>query len=43
MFAFSAPVILVDEILKVVGRQMNASELKKRMAKINAERGAKNK
>ena len=43
VFAFSAPVILVDEILKVVGRQMNASELKKRMAKINAERGAKNK
>lgn len=29
--AFSTPVILVDEILKVFGRQMNAAELELRM------------
>lgn len=33
VFAFSSPVILVDELLKVVGRQFNEAELKERLAK----------
>ena len=33
IIAFSSPVILVDEILKVIGRAMNASELNERMSK----------
>lgn len=33
IFAFSSPVILVDEILKVFGRYLNAQELRERMAK----------
>jgi Ca2+-transporting ATPase len=32
ILAFSSPVLLVDEILKVFGRQMNATELRQRMA-----------
>jgi Ca2+-transporting ATPase len=33
VLTFSAPVILVDEILKVIGRAMNAAELEERMKK----------
>jgi len=33
VFGFSAPVILVDEVLKVFGRAMNQAELKVRLAK----------
>jgi len=33
VFAFSSPVILVDEILKIFGRAMNDAELKERMSK----------
>jgi len=33
VFAFSSPVILIDECLKVLGRSMNATELKERLAK----------
>lgn len=33
VFAFSAPVILIDEILKIFGRAFNAAELKERMDK----------
>jgi Ca2+-transporting ATPase len=33
VFGFSAPVIVVDEVLKVVGRARNEAELKERMAK----------
>ena len=32
VFAFSAPVILIDEVLKFFGRMMNEAELKKRLA-----------
>lgn len=32
VFAFSTPVILVDEVLKFVGRQRNAAELEARLA-----------
>lgn len=32
VFAFSFPVIIIDEILKVFGRQMQAADLKKRLA-----------
>jgi len=35
VFAFSAPVILIDEVLKVIGRSMNAAELEARMNKQN--------
>jgi Ca2+-transporting ATPase len=31
---FSAPVVLLDEILKVFGRAFNAAELKKRQAEL---------
>lgn len=34
VLAFSAPVILVDEVLKFFARAMNESELKKRLSKI---------
>ena len=37
VFAFSTPVILVDEILKIFGRAMNATELKQRMSKKKVE------
>jgi len=33
VMAFSSPVILVDEILKIFGRAMNATELRQRMSK----------
>jgi Ca2+-transporting ATPase len=33
VFAFSAPVILIDEILKIFGRAFNAAELEERMKK----------
>jgi len=33
VFAFSSPVILVDELLKIVGRGFNDAELKQRLAK----------
>lgn len=33
VFAFSSPVIIVDEILKVIGRAMNAAELEERLKK----------
>jgi Ca2+-transporting ATPase len=33
VFAFSAPVIIVDELLKVVGRGFNEAELKERLSK----------
>lgn len=33
VFAFSSPVILLDEILKIFGRAFNAAELKERMNK----------
>lgn len=33
VFAFSAPVILIDEILKIFGRMFNEAELRERMAK----------
>lgn len=33
VFAFSAPVILIDEILKIFGRAFNAAELEARMQK----------
>jgi Ca2+-transporting ATPase len=35
VFAFSSPVILVDEVLKTFGRMFNDAELKLRMAKKN--------
>ena len=33
VYSFSAPVILIDEILKIFGRSFNEKELKERMAK----------
>jgi hypothetical protein len=33
VFAFSSPVILLDEILKIFGRAFNKAELEARMAK----------
>lgn len=33
VFAFSAPVILIDEILKIFGRAFNKAELEERMMK----------
>jgi len=33
VMAFSTPVIFVDELLKIYGRMMNASELAQRMSK----------
>jgi Ca2+-transporting ATPase len=33
VMAFSSPVIIVDELLKIVGRSMNETELKERLAK----------
>jgi len=33
VLAFSAPVLIIDEILKVIGRSMNEAELKERLAK----------
>ena len=33
IFAFSAPVIIVDELLKIIGRSRNEAELKERMAR----------
>jgi Ca2+-transporting ATPase len=33
VMAFSSPVIIVDEILKVVGRSFNETELQERLAK----------
>lgn len=33
VFAFSFPVILIDEILKIFGRAFNAAELEERMKK----------
>jgi Ca2+-transporting ATPase len=33
VFAFSSPVILIDEILKIFGRAFNDSELRMRMKK----------
>jgi len=38
VFAFSVPVILVDEVLKFFGRRINERELKKRLAKIKEEK-----
>lgn len=35
VFAFSSPVIIVDEILKTFGRMFNDTELKERMARKN--------
>ena len=32
VFYFSVPVILIDEVLKMVGRKMNANALAKRLA-----------
>lgn len=37
VLAFSLPVILIDEVLKVFGRCMNARELRNRLAKIKQE------
>jgi Ca2+-transporting ATPase len=37
VFAFSFPVIIIDEILKVFGRQMQAADLKRRLAKKKIE------
>ena len=37
VFAFSVPVIFIDEVLKLFGRSMNAAELQKRMAKQKKE------
>lgn len=33
VMAFSSPVILIDEVLKIIGRKMNADELASRMEK----------
>ena len=33
VLAFSAPVIFIDEILKVIGRAMNEAELKERLGR----------
>jgi len=33
VFAFSTPVIFIDEILKIIGRSMNKAELEERLAK----------
>lgn len=33
IFAFSAPVIIVDEVLKIIGRARNDAELKERLAR----------
>jgi Ca2+-transporting ATPase len=33
VFAFSTPVIFIDEILKIIGRSMNEAELKERLSK----------
>lgn len=38
VFAFSAPVLLVDEILKVFGRQFNEAELQERLKKQSAKK-----
>ena len=38
VLAFSTPVLLVDEILKFVGRSRNAAELKKRLARVDGEK-----
>ena len=35
VFAFSSPVILVDEVLKTFGRMFNKAELKERMSRKN--------
>ena len=32
VFAFSAPVIIVDEFLKIIGRARNEAELKERLS-----------
>jgi P-type Ca2+ transporter type 2C len=37
VLAFAFPVILIDEVLKFIGRIMNESELKQRLAKIKAD------
>lgn len=38
VLAFSAPVILVDEVLKFFGRIMNERELRRRLQKISDEK-----
>jgi len=37
VIAFSAPVIIIDEVLKFIGRQMNAAARRRRQAKLKAE------
>ena len=38
VLAFSFPVILIDEVLKIIGRHMNANELAQRMEKSKSEK-----
>jgi len=40
VFAFSVPVIFIDEILKIIGRAMNEAELKERLGR--AQKAKKN-
>lgn len=41
VMAFSMPVILIDEVLKFVGRIMNENELKQRLAQMKADNNKK--
>jgi len=38
VLAFSTPVLLVDEILKCIGRSRNSAELKKRLARVESDK-----
>jgi Ca2+-transporting ATPase len=37
VIAFSAPVILVDELLKILGRRFNEAELRQRLKKVKSD------
>mmetsp|Transcript_48800 Transcript_48800/g.83839 ORF Transcript_48800/g.83839 Transcript_48800/m.83839 type:complete len:1098 (+) Transcript_48800:108-3401(+) len=43
VFAFSLPVLLVEEVLKFVGRRINKAKMEERMAQINAAKAASSK